>query len=188
MIIHTNSDMMQSRFRPDTYSTYVWHEMFDIGYEAEELWIDVDDIDINHDQYTQDLGEWMVDWIVDNVNDELPKWIQFVRPDEIKVWSPKYYNYWTDSMNIDVKVTKKKLYEYIEQEKEGLDKYLEKYRSCDWFISYTPSNYRELVHEEDIERVVMCVVDYLLREYEWEPMYEFDYEIIYRNLIYPDAK
>jgi len=67
--------------------------MLDIDAEAEQLGIDVDDIDIDHDQYKQDLAEWITDWYIKNLNNVLPSRIQFVRPKNISMSSPRYYNY-----------------------------------------------------------------------------------------------
>jgi len=96
--IQTNTDMMQSRYRPDTYHTYCWHEMLDFNSEIEHIKetynidCDCDDIDINYDQYKKDLGEWMVSQIMD-CNFYFPEWIQFKEPEKIEVLSPRYYNY-----------------------------------------------------------------------------------------------
>jgi hypothetical protein len=180
---------MQSRYRPDTYWTYVWHEMFDIEYEAEEMNINVDDIDIDYDAFKKDLWSWLTDRFIENLNDELPKRIQFVRPKEVTMHSPKYYNFSTDSINIELDINKYQFDEFLKRDKQKkwLDEYLSKYKSCDWFMSWTPSSYWELMREEDFERMVMCVLDYLLKDSEEDPMYWDNlYEIVCNNLIYPE--
>ncbi len=176
---------MKGRFRPDTYCLYVWHELFGIvESEAYEMNIDIDDIDIDHDAYKKELGERLYNWFIDNLNEQLPNWLQFVKT-EVTIHSPKYYNYETDSINILLEVDKKKLLDYVENNKDGIDKYLEKYKSRDWFISFTPSSYSELRNEDDFERVTMCVLDYILKDIKLYPQEDFDYTIVYNNLVYP---
>lgn len=187
MQVTSNTGLMQGKFRPDTYSTYVRHEMFDIDCEAEEMKVDVDDIDIDYEAYKKALGEWLYSWFIETLNDALPKWLQFVET-EVTMYSPKYYNFETDSINVLLEVDKDKLWAYVEENKEGLDKYLKKYDSCDGFISFTPTSYHELKNEEDFERVVMCVLDYLLDGFEDSPQYYFENGIVYDNLIYPKTE
>jgi hypothetical protein len=161
--------------------------MLDIDAEAEQLGVDVDDIDIDHDQYKQGLAEWITDWYIKNLNNVLPSRMQFVKPKNISMSSPRYYNYWTDSINIELDVKKKELDKFIKENRDWLDVFLEKYSSRDGFISFTPSSYGQLISEDDTERVVMCILEYLLKDDEQFPLQDFDsYEIIYNNLIYPN--
>ena len=51
-----------------------------------------------------------------------------------------------------------------------------------------PSSYHELRDEEDFERVAMSVLDYMLKDYEVYPSEDFDDQIIYDNLIYPETE
>lgn len=185
MIIKSNTDLMHWVYRPCTYSTYVRHEMFDIDFEAEEMKISIDDIDINYDEYKKELWNWLQEWFQDNLNNELPEWLQFINPKETVMYSPQYYNYGTDSINVELKVDKRKLNKFIKENKDLLNEYLKKYESRSGFISFTPSSYNELIKCEDIERVVMCVLDYLLKDIDKNPIYDFDSSIIYDNLIYP---
>lgn len=188
MKITTNSWMLPDFMTMDTYSTYVWHEMFDIDYEAEELWIDSDDIDIDFDNFKLDLANKIIDWVCKDINEDLPKWMQFKKPNEIKVVSPKYYNYSTDTYNIDIEFNKKELYKFIKENEKELNKHLEKFASYDGFSSFTPSSYGALMKCEDIERVVCCVIDFMLKDTEHEPRSEIDelYLCSFENLIYPE--
>jgi len=82
---------------------------------------------------------------------------------------------------------KKELYKFIEKNKKELDQYLRKYKSCYGFISFMPSSYRDIINEDDIERVVMCVIDYLqYKECEELPIMNFDSSIIYSNIKYSE--
>jgi len=55
-----------------------------------------------------------------------------------------------------------------------------------WLIykshTHTPSSYYQLVNEDDEERVVMCCIDYMLRDYDDIPFLDFNYEVVYNNI------
>lgn len=223
LIITSNTDLMQWRFKPDTYSSYVWHEMIDLDNEVESInesfedeikaWthkvITDDDIDIDHDEFCDDLVDWLTDWIIDNVNPYIADFpsreydtpmIQFNKPETITMYSPQYYNFGTDSMNVEVQINDwDKLIKFTQDNKDELDKFLEKYSSRDGFVSFTPSSYRELMkiapdknpqredyHETnddtDIERFVMCIIDFMLKDFDENPYDDFDSSIVYEHL------
>ena len=113
MQVASNTDLMQARFRPDMYSTYVRHEMFGIvESEAEAKWIRADDIGINYEAFKEGVGKWLYGWIRDNVNAELPERIQFIET-EVTIQSPRQYNFATDNMNVLLEVDVEKLWEYV---------------------------------------------------------------------------
>lgn len=65
-------------------------------------------------------------------------------------WSPREYNFTTDSLDFEVNIDMRAMYKYLEALEHNADfaQFLrDNYSSRDGFISYTPDNWGELIHE-----------------------------------------
>lgn len=77
------------------------------------------------------------------------------------LWSPTYYNYTTDKLNLRITCDMDALESYIQKNEEDFRKYLKDHRtSCDGFISLVPNTLEEL-RESKYYRDT-CI-EYLLR-------------------------
>jgi len=95
---------------------------------------------VDYQKYKTDVTEIFVEEFINNYHDKLlDVWIiiEWIH----KMWSPQYYNYWNDWVNIIVDVDMDKLLTSIKEWWEPFDKYLHDHcSSYDWFISFVPNN------------------------------------------------
>ena len=84
-----------------------------------------------------------------------------------EIYSPKYYNFSTDEIVMDVTYSKTKILQVVKQEREIFNQFLkDKYSSRDGFMSLTSNNYDDwLVDFEDNEiRSIGSVLTYLFQD------------------------
>jgi len=108
-----------------------------------------------------------------------------------KIYSPKYYNFSTDEMVLEVTYPKGKILKLINDKySEDFDKFLkDNYSSYDGFTSFTSNNYNDwLVDFEDNEsRSVGAALRYLFLNWEVDNDLEgFDTFVYNQNLRYTD--
>lgn len=99
--------------------------------------------------------------------------------------SPRYYNYSNDSINVSIEIGKKGIKEikkYLIDNKNELETYLERYKSCDGFIS-SYSHYSDVWINEYLEQIedkvhiLGAVLDFILRNEISEPELDMYYSI-----------
>lgn len=124
------------------YNTYLEGDS-DIDNELSELDCEYDDLEIDYKEYQKDVSKWFVDKVEELLNDELGIKCR-VNYQELK--SPKYYNYSTDSVNIEIEFSKKGLKRIGERMMvrsnfdDVKDIIKSDYTSCDGFISSYSNN------------------------------------------------
>ena len=106
----------------------------------------------------------------------------------VKLVSPKYYNYTNDRIVVDINFnteTYNTILDYLKENKEAFKEYLkDNYSSYDGFISFLSNDYEVWMHEylkvgnEDIETCLSGVLDFILKENEYNEMSLLDDDCI----------
>ena len=92
--------------------------------------IDYDDCDFNYSEYYKTVSEYLVN----EVESALSNFVDSIKFQELK--SPKYYNYYNDSINVIINPKPDAIINYINDYKDEWKKYLmDNYKSYDGFIS-----------------------------------------------------
>ena len=103
--------------------------------------LDYDDFDYDYKGYGKDIAESFVDSFSDKLSESIPLLDKIVCQ---KVVSPKEYNWYNDSINIEVickKGFEKWVKDYLKTNADKWKKYLENhYTSYDGFLSSFPNN------------------------------------------------
>ena len=112
---------------------------------------DIADYDTLLEEYTIDYktiykeyAKDYVDWFFSEFGEEILKatWINITK--FIKIISPKYYNYSTDTIDVEIECDKEKLMAFIEWEWEDFIKYIKgSNTSSDWFIPFITNDIKE---------------------------------------------
>lgn len=74
-----------------------------------------------------------------------------------KITQPKYYNYKSDYINIDVEVSLNHLTSVIDMFAVEFNSFLERYKSYPGFISYMPSNISEWINADNVYKVATAL-------------------------------
>lgn len=95
--------------------------------------------EIDFETYTQEVSEYATELLKDYIinDDNIVKNMKF-----ISLYSPRYYNYDTDRLNIEMNINLNKLKAYIKKNKTDFNLYLkDNFTSYDGFISFVENNY-----------------------------------------------
>jgi hypothetical protein len=94
-----------------------------------------------------------------------------------EIYSPKYYNFSTDEIVMDVTYSKSKILQVVKKEREIFNQFLkDNYTSYDGFNSFTSNNYDDWLvdFEENEIRSVGAVLTYLFKESITENKRDFE--------------
>lgn len=167
-----------------------------IPYDSEYFWEKFD-----NEKYMNELEQCAKNFISEINFSEIIPGLKISAGD---IYSPKYYNYSTDNIDLHVKFLKNTVLKLVTRDRENFDKFLHKnYSSYSGFISFTANNFEEWQEEykkgEDQE--IAAALTYLLKDYieEWsEGFYDYarDYfmgnscmsEFADLDLIYEEAE
>lgn len=159
----------------ENWSSEIFYGFYYSSYSPEELIEDetgcnslpqdyeFDMIPGTYDKFKDDVGNYFVESLKNNLYEhDVIKGVDFDH-----VWSPQYYNYFTDKVNINMNVDLRKLKKYcFNTHKKEFDKYLhDKWSSCDGFVSFIPNNLYgfKLVYDSGkTETIVSVMVEFYL--------------------------
>lgn len=131
----------------------------DEGYLKENQYYEID----NWEQFTKEIASYAVDELLNILPDR-----DIIQDMELKdIYSPKYYNYETDSLIIDIKLNLRKLKQYcFRTKRDSFNKYLkEHFTSCDGFISYISNNISDFIadyNQQPNDRELNVMIEYYL--------------------------
>lgn len=113
-----------------------YNSLIDGDYEIENYLqdenLEYDQIDFDFNKYKNHVAYYSCDFMEKELSDFGVISILFEN-----VYSPKYYNFETDSVNCEITINPVKINEYIYSNYQDFEKYLENnYKSCSGFISY----------------------------------------------------
>lgn len=118
--------------------------------------------EIDFEPYTQAISEYATELLKDFcINDD-----NIIKSMKYKtLYSPQYYNFDTDRLNIDIDVNLTKLKSYIKKNKSDFDLYLhENFTSYDGFMSFIENNYRDFIiqYQDDKNRCINVMLEYYI--------------------------
>lgn len=157
----------------------------DEGYLQKNQYYDID----NWEQFTKDIAKQAVYklWEI------LPN-IDIIQDMELKdIYSPKYYNYETDSLIIDIKLNLTKLKKYcFTTHRAAFNKYLkDNFTSYDGFISYISNNIDDFIsdyNQQPNDKELNTMIEYYLLCQIYETDSDFEgYDTSYHYNLYEAA-
>ena len=139
----------------------------DTEYHLNELLQDEDHpetYELDFEPYQQAVSEFAVellkDYCITYAADEIINSMDFVR-----LSSPRYYNFETDKLVIDVDLNVTKLKSYIKKHRADFNQYLkDNFTSYDGFISFVSNNYDDFMngYTDDKERSLNVMLEYYI--------------------------
>lgn len=152
----------------DTYQTFTFEGAESMICESEG--VEYDDMDWDYDckGYINDLAKNLVTLLNDNILDDV---ILSVTSD-LKVYSPKEYNFSTDKIFLEFLVDEKKLDNYIETNKESFE--AEKLRDRDgfmWFGDELQTKLNFYLYSESVKKYT--AESYYYDQMDSVPEYEY---------------
>ena len=173
-----NVGMYYSNISPETiFDDYFINEDFENGdseYNAEQFWDNFD-----FDKYKTKIQELAADFLTYEIDDN--------NGNEIKIeagelYSPKYYNFDTDNIELTVEFDKVKLLEFIKKDIDNFNKFLkDNYTSYDGFLSFTANNvtlwYDD--YQNDENTAIGALLTYLFKDSEYQESFNL---YVYENI------
>lgn len=161
-------------------SSNTLHNLINVGTYGTELDdvinVDCDDELFDYDNYITYLynNSLFLDKLLETAKSVLPKNIEFeklnIKFEYVNVYSPKYYNFKNDSLNIDVTLDLDKLYKIIYKYENEFDIFLkENYKSHPGFINFMPSNIDEFYsNDSDEDLNIASAINFILYKIDFE--------------------
>lgn len=180
-----NSNLLHNLVNYSTYGTILDNTFYECEFEENLFTYDV------YYSYLYDNKLYM-QTIGDTIAELLPNELVFgdirvnVRVGE--TYSPKYYNYAKDEIDIELTLDINQLVDYMEQFEDEFDEFLsEHYSNRSGFISFMPNSYDKWLMEYDNwqegcseDRFVACAINFLYKKFNYRTV---DNELIYYELI-----
>lgn len=170
--MYSNSDEFIDYEKEDeciilSYFPFLDKDKFWISYEYGEMW----------NEYKSDVGEAFSEKYLEYLLGALPYEITYSdnflleKVNNIEIYSPKYYNYSTDSCTFKINTnveTLNMIKDYVLSQKEAENYILEHHSSCDGFISFISNDidyWKSLDVEDYEENMLSALLDMCLRLY-----------------------
>ena len=157
----------------------------DEGYIQNNQYYDID----NWEQFTKDIAKQAVYKLLDILQNN-----DIIQDMELKdIYSPKYYNYETDSLIIDIKLNLAKLKKYcFTTHRVAFNKYLkDNFTSYDGFISYISNNIDDFIadyNQQPNDKELNAMIEYYLLCQIYETDSDFEgYDTSYHYNLYEAA-
>ena len=154
--------MYNSELSPDVmFDDYSINEDFENGdseYNAETFWEKFD-----NKKYVKEIEKRADKFLSGSI--EADGILVKIKTGEI--YSPKYYNFSTDEIDLTVTFNKNKVKKFAKENQEDFDSFLkENYSSYDGFSSFTANNYKEWLvdYNEGREQAIGAVLTYIFQE------------------------
>lgn len=159
----------------------------DEGYLKDNQYYDIDNFEVFKKEVAENAVNELLNILPDN---------EIIQDMKLKdIYSPKYYNYETDSLIIDIKLNLTKLKKYcFNTHKKEFNQYLkDNFSSYDGFISYISNNINDFKIEyynphNEKEKNVMIEYYLLSQIYESNSSKDFEgFETSYHSRLYDDV-
>lgn len=140
-----------------------------IHYNSEYFWDN-----FQNDKYKKRIGELASEFLDGKIENDNGIEVT-IKCKEI--YSPKYYNFSTDEIVIDVTFNKTKILQVAKKEREIFNQFLkDNYTSYDGFNSFTSNNYDEWLidFKDNVSTSIGAVLSYLFQNTIKENRYEFE--------------
>lgn len=143
-------------------------------YNAEQFWDNFD-----FDKYKTKIQELAADFLTYEIDDN--------NGNEIKIeagelYSPKYYNFDTDNIELTVEFDKVKILNNVFKDVNAFDTFLkENYSSYDGFCSFTANNFDEwyIDYKDEKETAIGALLTYLFKDSDYKESFNL---YVYENI------
>lgn len=158
-------------FNSDT--EYYLNETFNDNEDDKSTW------EVDFEPYQQAISSYAVELLKDYciTDDNIIKSMKYKY-----LYSPKYYNFDTDRLNIEINFNLNKLKKYIKNNIADFNMYLkDNFTSYDGFISFVSNNYIDFVqqYKKDKELCINTMLEYYILRHiyadKWEDIKQLDY-------------
>jgi len=170
-----NVGMYYSPISPDSvFDDYYINDDFENGdseYNADQFWDNFD-----NDKYKAKIQELAADFLTYEIDEN------FVTIEAGELYSPKYYNFDTDNIELIVNFDKFKLLDEIKKDVNAFDTFLkENYSSYDGFRSFTANNFDEwyIDYKDEKETAIGALLTYLFKDSEYKESFNM---YVYENI------
>jgi hypothetical protein len=169
------------------WSTDIFEGFYDSGlYNSDTLYYlnqdrgeDIPEMDFqgnDYEEFEKAVAQDCAGLLLDNMQDnDLITKIDFIELD-----SPRYYNFETDKLVLDITCDWQGMINYIKDNSEKFNQYLqENFTSRSGFISFIPNNYKEFMQEleNDFEKLSQVIIEfYILQKLDLRSYKEDCYE------------
>lgn len=140
-------------------------------YNAEQFWDNFD-----FDKYKTKIQELAADFLTYEIDEN------FITIQAGELYSPKYYNFDTDNIELTVEFDKFKLLDAIKKDVNAFDTFLkENYSSYDGFCSFTANNFDEwyIDYKDEKETAIGALLTYLFKDSEYQESFNL---YVYENI------
>lgn len=157
--------MYNSHISPENiFDSYTLDQDFEEGYtnfDSEYYW---DKFDNNlYVQHVQDLAVEYIEDLEADLQDLLPS----LKIKAGEIYSPKYYNFATDNIDLEVELDLAEVLAIVSEERDSFDDFLRaNYSSYDGFLSHTANNYNEWLKDvlEENEQALGAALTYIFAD------------------------
>ena len=168
-----NVGMYYSPISPENvFDSYNIDDDFENGYSeynADQFWDNFD-----NDKYKAKIQELAADFLTYEIDEN------FVKIEAGELYSPKYYNFDTDNVELIVEFDKVKILNNVFKDVNAFDSFLkENYSSYDGFCSFTANNFDEwyIDYKDEKETAIGALLTYLFKDSDYKEsfnMYVFE--------------
>lgn len=152
--INWSPDIFQGFYESGLYNS---DTLYNINDEDESSY---DFIEGGYKDFTKTVASKCVDLLNDYCRGGLIKHIDFV-----ELYSPRYYNFDTDRLVLNVDCDWDGLLKYVEETSPDFDKYLhDNFTSYDGFHSFVPNNKKDFLEalNDDFDRLSQVIIEYYI--------------------------
>lgn len=173
-----NVGMYYSSISPENvFDSYIIDDDFENDfseYTAEQFWDNFD-----FDKYKTKIQELAADFLMYEIDDENGNEIK-IKAGEL--YSPKYYNFDTDNIELTVEFDKVKILNNVFKDVNAFDAFLkENYSSYDGFCSFTANNFEEwyIDYKDEKETAIGALLTYLFKDTDYKESFNM---YVYENI------
>lgn len=173
-----NVGMYYSHISPENvFDSYIIDDDFENDfseYNSDQFWDNFD-----NDKYKTKIQDLAADFLTYEIDDN--------NGNEIKIeagelYSPKYYNFDNDNIELTVEFDKFKLLDAIKKDVNAFDIFLkENYSSYDGFCSFTANNFDEwyIDYKDEKETAIGALLTYLFKDTDYKESFNL---YVYENI------
>lgn len=169
---------------PGFYDSMLYNSdtLYNIGYDKDS--IEYDFVENGFEEFTKSVAEQCVDALFEYLGQGGTPLIHSMK--FAALHSPRFYNFETDKLEIEIDCDWPGLVEYAKNSK-AFDEYLqENFTSCSGFISFVPNNSVEFFNnlEDDFERLSQVIIEFYILQHLDKDAYEEEIWAIARDEIF----
>lgn len=140
-------------------------------YNADQFWDNFD-----FDKYKTKIQELAADFLTYEIDDNE------IKIEAGELYSPKYYNFDTDNIELTVEFNKVKILNNVFKDVNTFDTFLrENYSSYDGFCSFTANNFEEwyIDYKDEKETAIGALLTYLFKDTDYKESFNL---YVYENI------